>query len=86
MTLLTVTPRGIRDSADFYSWRRHAPTTEGKMRDFVWLALGVVLFLAWGISYIVFHVPGVLIHVLLVFALLSIMLYAFIGNPTHQRP
>jgi hypothetical protein len=33
------------------------------------LGLGVLLFLAWGISYIVFHVAGVLIHLLLVFAL-----------------
>jgi hypothetical protein len=56
------------------------------MRDFVWLTLGIALFLTWGISYIVLHVAGVLIHVLLVFALLSIMLYAFIGNRTHQRP
>jgi hypothetical protein len=48
------------------------------MRGFVWLALGVVLFLAWGISYLVFHVAGVLIHVLLVFALISLMIYVFI--------
>jgi hypothetical protein len=42
-----------------------------------WLALGSVLFLAWGVSYIVFHVAGVLIHLLLVFALISIMIYVF---------
>jgi len=41
------------------------------MRGFVWLGLGVLLLLAWGISYIVFHVAGVLIHLLLVFALIS---------------
>ena len=51
---------------------------EYKMRDFVWLGLGVLLLLAWGISYIVFHVAGVLIHLLLVFALISLMIYAFI--------
>ena len=33
------------------------------------LGLGVLLFLAWGISYIVFHVAGVLIHLLLVLLL-----------------
>jgi hypothetical protein len=49
-----------------------------QMRGFVWLALGVVLFLAWGISCLVFHVAGVLIHVLLVFALISLMIYVFI--------
>jgi hypothetical protein len=45
-----------------------------------WLALGVLLFLAWGISYIVFHVAGVLIHLLLIFALISFMIYVFIGK------
>ena len=29
-----------------------------------WLATGVLLFLAWGVSYFVFHVAGVLIHLL----------------------
>jgi len=50
------------------------------MRDFVWLGLGVLLLLAWGISYIVFHVAGVLIHLILVFALISFMIYVFIGK------
>ncbi len=56
------------------------------MRSFVWLALGVLLFLAWGLSYIVFHVAGFLIHLLLVFALISVIVDAFIGNRTapHQ--
>ncbi len=45
-----------------------------------WLALGVLLFLAWGVSYFVFHVPGVLIHLLLVFALMSFMFSVFIGK------
>ena len=48
------------------------------MRDFVWLGLGVLLLLAWVISYIVFHVAGVLIHLLLVFAVISLMIYVFI--------
>ena len=41
------------------------------MRGFVWLGLGVLLFFAWAISYFVFNVPGVLIHLLLIFALIS---------------
>jgi hypothetical protein len=51
-----------------------------KMRGFIWLALAVLLFLAWGLSYIVFHVAGLLIHLLLVLALISLMLHAFIGK------
>jgi hypothetical protein len=45
-----------------------------------WLALGVLLFLAWGLTYFVFHVRGVLIHLLLVFALMSFMFSGFIGK------
>ena len=45
-----------------------------------WLATGVLLFLAWAISYFVFHVAGVLIHLLLVFALISFMIYVFTGK------
>ena len=45
-----------------------------------WLALGVLLGLAWGVSYFMFHVTGVLIHLLLVFALMSFMFSAFIGK------
>ncbi len=55
-------------------------TKEDKMRGFVWLGLGVLLFLAWAISFFVFHVTGVLIHLLLVFALISFMIYVFTGK------
>lgn len=40
-----------------------------------WVALGVLLFVAWGVSYCVFHVPGVLIHLRLVFAFISLMFF-----------
>jgi len=50
------------------------------MRGFVWLGLGVLLFLAWAISYFVFHVAGVLIHLLLIFALIPFVIYVFIGE------
>ena len=50
------------------------------MRGFVWFALGVLLFLTWGVSYIVFHVAGVLIHLLLVLALISVMIHVFTGK------
>jgi hypothetical protein len=53
------------------------------MRDFVWLALGVLLFLAWGLSYIVFHVAGLLIHLLLLLALVSVMFQSAATMPTY---
>jgi hypothetical protein len=55
------------------------------MRGFVWLALGVLLFLAWGVSYFVFHVAGLLIHLLLVLALISVMFHAFFGKRAAPR-
>ncbi len=55
------------------------------MRDFVWLALGVLLFLAWGLSYVVFHVAGFLIHLLLFFALISVIVDAFVAKRTDPR-
>ena len=35
------------------------------------------MFLAWAISYFVFHVAGVLIHLLLIVALVAFMIYVF---------
>jgi hypothetical protein len=52
-------------------------TMEYKRR--VWLALGVLLFLAWAISYFVVY-AGVLIHLLLIFALTSFVIHVFIGK------
>jgi len=40
----------------------------------------VSLFVAWGLTYFVFHVGGILIHLLSVFALMSFMFSAFIGK------
>jgi hypothetical protein len=54
------------------------------MRGFIWLALAVLLFLAWGLSYIVFHIAGLLIHLVLVLATISVMFHAFFGN--HAAP
>ena len=55
------------------------------MRGFVWFALGVLLFLAWGLSYLVFHVAGFLSHLLLVLALISLMFHAFFGKRAAPR-
>jgi hypothetical protein len=55
------------------------------MRSYLWFALGVILFFAWAASYIVFHVAGVMIHLLLVFALLSVMFHAFFGKRAAPR-
>jgi hypothetical protein len=47
------------------------------MRGFTWLVLALLLFLAWVGSYIVYHVAGLLIHLLLAFALVSVIIHVF---------
>jgi hypothetical protein len=50
------------------------------MRGSLWFVLGILLFLVWAASYLVFHVAGMLIHLLLVLALMSVMFHAFFGK------
>ena len=44
------------------------------MRGFIWLVLALLLFLAWVGSYIVYHVAGLLVHLLLVFSVISLFI------------
>jgi hypothetical protein len=50
------------------------------MRGFVWLAVAVLLFFAWVGSFIMYHVAGFLIHLLLIFALISLVIHLFTGR------
>ena len=50
------------------------------MRGFIWLAIAVVLIFAWIGSYVMYHVAGFLIHLLLIFALISLVIHAFSGG------
>lgn len=50
------------------------------MRSFIWLALAVLLFFAWIGSFIMYHVAGFLIHLLLLFALVSVVIHLFSGR------
>lgn len=50
------------------------------MRSFIWLALAVLLFFAWIGSFIMYHVAGFLIHLLLLFALVSVVIHLFSGG------
>jgi putative effector of murein hydrolase len=53
------------------------------MRGFIWVVLALLLFVAWVGSYIVYHVEGLWIHLLLVFAFISISIdvYSQIKKP-----
>ena len=50
------------------------------MRGFIWLAITVLLFFAWIGSFIMYHVAGFLIHLLLIFALISLVIHLFTGG------
>ena len=58
--------------------REHILTTEeGKMS--IWTILFVILLIAWLGGFTVFHVAGGLIHLLLVFAVISLILHFVLG-------
>ena len=50
------------------------------MRSFIWLALAVLLLFAWIGSFVMFHVAGFLIHLLLIFAVISLVIHLFKGK------
>jgi hypothetical protein len=56
-----------------------------KMRGFIWLVLAVLLYLAWVGSYVMYHVAGFLIHLLLIFALVSVIIYVFSDIEQPER-
>jgi hypothetical protein len=48
----------------------------------IWTVLFVVLLIAWLTGFTLFHVAGGLIHLLLVFALISLVLHFVMGRRT----
>jgi hypothetical protein len=51
----------------------------GKASMSIWTILFVVLLIAWLGGFTVFHVAGGLIHLLLVFAVISLILHFVLG-------
>jgi hypothetical protein len=50
------------------------------MRGFIWLTIAVLLLFAWIGSFIVYHVAGFLIHLLLIFAVIALVIQVFTGR------
>jgi len=50
------------------------------VRSFIWLFLALVLFCVWMGGYLLYHIAGFLIHVLLVLALLSLLVHVLSGK------
>jgi hypothetical protein len=62
------------------SWSRAMAHPGGPMS--IWTILFVVLLIAWIGGFTVFHVAGGLIHLLLVFAVISLILHFVMGART----
>lgn len=41
----------------------------------MFLGLGILLLIAWVLAFVVFHVAGFFIHLLVIFAVISIILH-----------
>ncbi len=54
------------------------------MRGFVWLGIAVLLIFAWIGSFVMYHVAGLLIHLLLIFALISLVIHLFTGGRSRR--
>lgn len=52
------------------------------MRFGPFLGLAILLFVLWIGGFVVFHTAGALIHLLLVFAVISIIVHMFTGART----
>lgn len=57
-------------------------TVEGHVRAASLLGLAILLAFVWVVSFIIFHVAGWLIHILLLLALIFLLLQLFTGRPT----
>lgn len=51
--------------------------TERRKMRFAWLLLAFVLVFAWIGGFVVYHLAGFLIHVLLILAVISIIIHLF---------
>jgi hypothetical protein len=48
----------------------------------VWTILFIILLIAWICGFTIFHVAGALIHLLLIFAVISLILHFVLGRRT----
>jgi len=51
------------------------------LRDFLFLILFVILLIGWLLAWVAFRVAGGLIHLLLIFAVISLIVHLFRRRP-----
>ena len=52
------------------------------MRPYVFIVLFVVLLFTWVGGFLVYHIAGFFIHVLLILAIIALVLHLFRSKPT----
>jgi hypothetical protein len=55
------------------------------MLRYLFVSLFAVLFIGWILGFIVFHVAGALIHLLFIFAVVSLLMHLFTGRPAQRN-
>ena len=48
----------------------------------MWIAIGIILLLLWAGGFLMFHVAGFLIHILLIVAVIAFILHFVTGRRT----
>ena len=76
------TPRGPKFGAILNPLPPQHETIEGHVRAASLLGLAALLAIVWIVSFVIFHVAGWLIHILLLLALIFLLLQLFTGRPT----
>ena len=72
-------PRDFHAQADDRSRGIHTTLAPGDDMS-IWTVLFIILLIAWLGGFTVFHVAGGLIHLLLVFAVISLILHFVMGR------
>ena len=86
MRWVYVPSRGVNDWRRLLAkperhWHHEEPEKEILMFSSSFLILFIVLLVAWVLGWIVFHVAGGLIHLLLVVAVISLIVHFVRGRP-----
>jgi uncharacterized protein DUF5670 len=80
-TVLYTAPSAVQPIETILA-KRNLLASYGGSEMSVWMILFIVLLLGWIGGFVMFHVAGGLIHLLLLFAVISIVLHFVMGKRT----
>jgi Family of unknown function (DUF5670) len=71
-------PDGLWHPTVYYTFLTTVGLNErGRTMRFAWLVLGLMLLFAWIGGFVVYHVAGFMIHLLLIFAVIMLVIHLF---------